>query len=306
METQIGEANSRSSAFHFFLFLVMFFALGFVAFGSSAILFQIVNKFFPDPLSYATGYFDQGGVRFGIAALFIAGPLYFFLARMTNRFLQAGDIAKDSKVRRWLTYIVLFFAAGTLIGDLVTLVNNFLSGDIAVNFLLKVLIVLVVAGGIFGYYIRNIGRQEFAEKSIKEDRIFALSFGVLIVVVFLSGFFFIDTPALAREKKQDQATAMDLQNLDSAIREYFNSVGKLPEKLDELKQGSRLPVVRQGSELVYEKKTDSSYELCANFVRSNLNDPMLGNAYEVSTKEWEHTSGKVCFRRIIEQQKLTK
>ena len=142
------ENQKNSNAQDFFLFLLMFLALGFLAFGSGSILFQAIGKFLPDEIANT---FDQGGVRFGIAAIFIAGPIFLVIAKVINKRIVGGITLLEAGVRKWLTYIVLFFAAATVIGDLITLIFNFLSGETTVQFLLKVLTVLIIAGGIFAY-----------------------------------------------------------------------------------------------------------------------------------------------------------
>jgi hypothetical protein len=63
-------------------------------------------------------------------------------------------------VRRWLTYVTLFLAAGVLVGDLITLVYNVLAGELTLRFVLKVLIVGAIAGAIFWFYLRErLGRE---------------------------------------------------------------------------------------------------------------------------------------------------
>jgi hypothetical protein len=59
-----------------------------------------------------------------------------------------------------LTYITLFVAAGVLIGDLISLVFNFLGGELTVRFVLKVLTVGVIAGTIFGHYLWDLRKEE--------------------------------------------------------------------------------------------------------------------------------------------------
>jgi high-affinity Fe2+/Pb2+ permease len=62
-------------------------------------------------------------------------------------------------VRRWLTYIALLIAAGTVIGDLIAFLTYFLQGDLTARFVLKVLTVLIVAGSVFWYYLSSLRRN---------------------------------------------------------------------------------------------------------------------------------------------------
>ena len=59
-----------------------------------------------------------------------------------------------------MTYLTLFLAVGFLVGDFTTLVYNALGGELTVRFLLKVVVVAVIAGTIFWYYLRDLRREE--------------------------------------------------------------------------------------------------------------------------------------------------
>ena len=63
-------------------------------------------------------------------------------------------------VRRWLTYVTLFGAACTLIGDVMSLVYSALGGELTTRFVLKVLIVGVIAGAIYWYYLSDLRADE--------------------------------------------------------------------------------------------------------------------------------------------------
>ena len=66
-------------------------------------------------------------------------------------------------MRRWLTYLTLFVAAAVLVGDMITLVNNVLGGELSIRFVLKVLVAAVIAGTIFGFYLHDLRREEKEE-----------------------------------------------------------------------------------------------------------------------------------------------
>jgi hypothetical protein len=63
-------------------------------------------------------------------------------------------------IRKWLIYFTLFAAALIIIGDLVTLLNRFLEGELTVRFLLKVLAVFFVAGSVFYYYLWDLRKHK--------------------------------------------------------------------------------------------------------------------------------------------------
>jgi hypothetical protein len=54
----------------------------------------------------------------------------------------------------------LFIAACVLIGDVVTLVYNVLTGEVTLRIVLKILTVAVIAGTVFGYYLSELRVDE--------------------------------------------------------------------------------------------------------------------------------------------------
>ncbi len=71
------------------------------------------------------------------------------MSRLIARDIAADPNKRYSKVRRWLTYLTLFFASGIIIGDVITLLYNLLGGEITIRFLLKALVVAFIAGTVF-------------------------------------------------------------------------------------------------------------------------------------------------------------
>jgi hypothetical protein len=90
----------------------------------------------------------------------ISFPLFLLLTVRLDRELRSDPAKRASRVRKWLTYLTLFLAAGFLTGDLVALVYHFLSGELTIRFLLKVLVVGAIAGMAFGYYLRDLRKEE--------------------------------------------------------------------------------------------------------------------------------------------------
>jgi uncharacterized membrane protein len=99
-------------------------------------------------------------VRLAVASLIVAFPLYLWLSNLTLKAIKADPEKRGSKIRKWLTYVTLFIAAGVLIGDLISLLFNLLGGELTLRFLLKTLVVLLVAGTVFGYYIWDLRQEE--------------------------------------------------------------------------------------------------------------------------------------------------
>lgn len=149
------------SAREVFLYLLMFGALYMCAWHLGALLFGFIDRAFPDPVAgehALAGFTDS--VRWNVSALAVSLPLFLITFRITERAVAADPTRAASRPRKWLTYLTLLFAAGTLAGDLVVLVYNVLGGEYEVRFLLKVATVAVIAGGIFTYLLSDMRREE--------------------------------------------------------------------------------------------------------------------------------------------------
>ncbi len=147
------------SAKEAFIYLVLFLCLYISSFAFGSLLFDFVNRAFPDTLN-SYGYTDDNSVRMAVSSLIVAFPLYLWLTKVMLDAIRKDPEKKASKIRKWLTYLTLFVAAGVIIGDLITLLYNFLGGDLTMRFSLKVLTVLLIAGLIFGYYLWDLRKEE--------------------------------------------------------------------------------------------------------------------------------------------------
>jgi hypothetical protein len=165
-DTDLGMAVPRPrpyvSAREAFLYLVLFILLGVVAWNLGSLLFSLIDTAVPDELDYAYGRDFQ--IRSAVAGLVVGTPLFAWLALYIRRQRRTNPAMQRSRVRKWLTYITLIVASCTLIGDAIALVYNFLSGELSTRLVLKLLVIAMIAGGIFLYFIRD------AEKGDEHDQ----------------------------------------------------------------------------------------------------------------------------------------
>lgn len=87
-------------------------------------------------------------------------PLYLWLTFRDQRRIAREGARARSTIRRWLTYITLLLASFVLLGDLIAVIYSLLNGDLSLQFLLKAGVVVVVAGGIFLFYLADLRRSE--------------------------------------------------------------------------------------------------------------------------------------------------
>ncbi len=149
------------SAREAFFYLVLFLTLYVSSISVGTILFQLINRWFPDPLQNAY-YFESiaATARTATASLIITFPIFLFMSWLIHGIMTRDPDKRGSKVRKWLTYITLFIAASVIIGDLITLVTNVLSGELTLRFVLKVIVILAIAGTIFGSYLWDLRQDE--------------------------------------------------------------------------------------------------------------------------------------------------
>lgn len=145
-----------------FLYLVLFTTLYFSALYFGSLMFALIDRAFPAPgfdadRAYPSSY---EGMRWSISTLIVSFPVFLFVSRITSRAIDRDPRKRTSAVRRWLTYLTLFGAACVLIGDVIAVVYAALGGDLTVRFMLKVLTVGLIAGMIFGYYLRDLRKDE--------------------------------------------------------------------------------------------------------------------------------------------------
>ena len=147
-----------------FLYLVLFSTLYLSAVNFGSLVFDLINRAFPDPVLDGPGTYRASGdgMRWAIATLIVSFPVFLFVSRVTGREVAHDPRKRESAVRRWLTYLTLFVAASVLIGDVIVRVYNALGGDMTMRFVLKVLAAGLIAGLIFGHYLRDLRAGERA------------------------------------------------------------------------------------------------------------------------------------------------
>lgn len=298
IESKSHTETKGSGAFDAFLNLLSLITLGWMSIGLGITLFQIIDKFFSSGQINSLSYFSQPALKFGMASILIITPIFLVVINILHRAYKNSSLNPQSAIYRWLTYLVLLVAALNIIGRLIQLVFKLLDGDYTLSSLLKIFVVLVIAGCIFSFYIFDIKRIDYQKRSIISQMFF-----VIVVVVALAslvgGFLIVDSPAVARMKKQDQKRVSDLYALDSLLTSQYNSQNSLPEDLSAAKfKDFQDPV--SGDIYIYQKLSDNEYEICASFSLEADQDldyyrPWSGG------RDWEfHGSGQECYQVMVE------
>src|SRR5688572_6793313 len=156
----VPRPRTSLSAREAFIYLLLFSTMYVVAFQFGSLLFDFINQAFPDPAESQVERFRRESIRFSVSSLIVALPVFLYMSRLTNRETAVDSTRRTSPVRRWLTYLTLFIAAGVLIGDVTTLVYSLLGGELTTRFVLKVLVVGAIAGTVFWFYVSDLRVDE--------------------------------------------------------------------------------------------------------------------------------------------------
>ena len=261
--------------------------------------FQYINVRFPDVLQYygyGSSYLDP--IRWGTSALVVVFPVYILICWLLGRDYKEDKTRREVRARKWLLYLTLFISAVTIIVDLITILYNYLNGDLTVSFFLKVLTVLVVAVAVFGYYIWDLRRQNFKSSGPKQIAIIS---GVAVLITVAIGFWLVGTPSMQRDRKLDERRISDLQMLESYVTSFWQNNKQLPKLLSDLKFDNLPKDPQTGIQYDYIVTGDLSYQLCADFkLISQVTNDKIPQVYPSFYPEnWDHKSGRVCFNRTI-------
>jgi hypothetical protein len=157
----VPRPKPQLSAHEAFLYLLLFVTLYVSAFSLGSLIFEFIARAYPDPAMDEV--WSPENVRWSVSALIIGFPVFLFVSNRIQRALRADPTRTTSPVRKWLTYMAMLFAASVVIGDLVAVVFNALSGELTVRFVLKALTVGVITGSILIYYLAGL-REEKREQ----------------------------------------------------------------------------------------------------------------------------------------------
>jgi hypothetical protein len=284
----------RDGLLYALTFGLLYVSIGFLL----SLLFDYVDAMYPDQVYdyWYTSLADS--IRLNISVLFVLFPLYLGFTWFLKKYLATHPDQKDFWVRKIALYLTLILAGVTLAVDLITLIYHFLDGELSLRFFWKVFVVLVLAAGVFGYYFRDLRSQASSQPSKK------ILAAVLIVFlgVLSCGFFIIGSPFTQRLRKLDEQRVNDLSQIQGSILNYWQHKGKVPAKLDDLRDDfSGYQIPRNPEEKGYEYRVLDfrSFSLCANFSLPS-DDLSLPRYAQSSLDTWSHKDGPVCFKRTID------
>jgi hypothetical protein len=289
----------RSAPRDVFLYLLGLITLVMSAISFGMVVYQFIDLAFPDVLQYGVirPSINYSLIRTALSALVVVFPVFFWVSRKLHKDVVAQPEKRDLRVRRWLLYFTVFVASLVVIGDLITLIQSFLNGDLTTSFVLKVITIFFIAGSTLFYYLSELRDRQYPRTAFQ---------GLVVGVVVLSlvyGFYLAGSPQTQRLVRFDDASTSNLQMIQDRLVYYWQQKGALPSTLDALNDpisGFSVPLNAQtGASYEYHPTGTKSFQLCAVFNEDNTNSNTSGVSYPYTN--WAHGAGRVCFNRTIDQ-----
>jgi len=290
--------GAREAFFHLLTFAAFYASVTALVF----LLFQYINLWFPD-LATPTDPNISSSIRWSMAFVIIAFPSFLWLSKTVLGQIRSDPDRAWSPVRRWLTYVTLLIASITLAGDLITLVFGLLDGELSLRFLLKVLVLLSIAGLTITYFLLSLRLPIEKRETNRVHRGFAIAAATIAVGTLLCGFFIAGSPGNARFERLDARRVEALQTIFAEVKntslgasQYIRADERrlqqpLPPSLRELAdvavhQRPEIHDPATGEEYGYRVVDETRIELCAKFDtdRNAGRDPL-----------WNHSAGRHCF-----------
>ncbi len=297
------------------------------------LMFESLNKKFPDALNsvYQYGYnsYNFETIRASLATLIIFFPIFIFITYLWLKESKTDIGYKNLTIRKWMIYLIVFFASLLILIDLVTLVKYFVSGEITSRFIYKVSGTLVIAFLIDFYYSLKMSNVSFNSQRSKK---LGMVIGIISIIIFFGliiwSFAIMGSPKAQRAWRLDDKRVADLQNLQYQIINFWQQKEKLPMTLSELNNpltSYSLPVdpeFEKGLSYEYVLKDKLTFELCATFKAEMPKGWQEGNYGGISgmykerssdiavssvpypgglNDSWDHKIGRTCFSRTIDK-----
>ena len=118
--------------------------------------------------------------RFTVSALVVLVPVYLLTSWYVASTGSSSAPVKNTGTWKGLTYFTLFITAITVIGVLIAVVNALLNGDVAAQFIIKMVGVLAVVIGVFLYSLWDIKREVGIRSQLPK-----ISAAILLVLVVI-------------------------------------------------------------------------------------------------------------------------
>ncbi len=146
-----------------FLWILNFITLGFWTIALGQLFYALIARAFPDKATRAYQYPSfTDTVATQLATIIIAFIAFVVVRAFLGQELKRRPEAALSAIRAWITYAALIIAAIFVLLDGIWFLTALLQGQLSIRFVLDSLVLLVLGGGVFAYYLAGL-QQRTAE-----------------------------------------------------------------------------------------------------------------------------------------------
>lgn len=229
-------AEHKPQALDIVYYIAMFAALTSSVTSIISIVFTAIDHRYRDVLEISNNYYNEiqagNDVRLSVAILLVVFPLYLVVSWVQARRIKLDITRNDLTIRKVYSYGIIFITVLTLVGSLIYVIYNFLSGEIFLRFGPKALALALITGSICAYHIYTL-RRDYSQNSKIPLYLTVLSalmvFGVIVFSIIETG-----TPSQIRKLKLDDQRITDLSEIQNQILNAWMKKGVLPASLQEL------------------------------------------------------------------------
>jgi hypothetical protein len=276
--TPLPVRGSRGeSAREAFMYLLQFATLGIWSVALVWLAYIVIERAFPNPTDFVPGTSLIQDLAGQLASIIIAFPIFILVSNAIVRDVRKRPEALDSGVRKWLTYLALVVAAIAMVTDAIFFLQSFLTGDLTIRFVLQTLVLLVVAGGIFWYYL---GTVRTTGSTRANDAVFGWLATAATALAIILGFIHIGSPQYEQQLSYDRQRVNDLSQIADGLKTFKDS---LPKELPTSKQFELKKDPESNRPYEYNPLHGTLYQLCAVFDEPSVD------------RIWKHSAGRTCF-----------
>lgn len=262
--------SARDAFFHALLFTALVMTAVFV----TGLGFPLIARWLPDVGGLAQG-FDRAGMRWDIAALFVAALAFLGLDLWSVRAMRRDVARRRLGLRKWFGHLAMFLTGLVLAGDLVFAIYTYLNGAFSAAVAARVGLVAATAGLILAYYRSDLGETPPATAGRGATAVAARAgLALLVAGLLVAGVAQVGGPETARREQRDALRLDQITSLNYAVTCTADARnGTLPEQLaiapDCLGDASTTDPFT-AAPYVYRRVSDQSFALCATYEEPQL------------------------------------
>jgi hypothetical protein len=274
---------AREAFFH----LLAFATLGMWIFAIGSIWFDLIEAWVPDA-TVDRNRFALGQASSQLASIIVAFPAFLWATRSILSDQLGNPDKAESPVRRWVSNLGLLLTSLVFMGDLIVFVTSLLQGELTARVALRCIVVVVLAGAVFLYYSRGLGKSRVLPP-MTWHRTFAVCASVIMAVTLGLGFWATGSPSSVRIVSEDARRLRDLYDITVQVenKKLSNGLKEPSMTLADIGMAQSDPFSRRPYE--YQRLDEKRYRLCAEFGAPSR--PVPGPAAQF----WRHPAGRQCF-----------